>query len=229
MESIELYPGKPGDLCWGPYDYYVTRTQKTTLNGLKNLMTGLPDYRMLMSATDLFLRDISARNAHGWRHSRATSSFSNGPSKRSDHKQPVGDDVNGSYISRKGERAHRDAREVATGSRVRDSHQPITGRTNPHCRVDAEHQHHSTELKRGDAIIKFVEWKPGQRVEARHATYHRNWGMATVKSQHEAYVEVVFDYWLRRPATNDRMRDGSIPTYYMNVREPGAPDPISLL
>lgn len=36
------FAGRRGDLAWGKYDYPVTRTQKTTLNGLKNLMTGLP-------------------------------------------------------------------------------------------------------------------------------------------------------------------------------------------
>lgn len=41
-EGAQRFPGRPGDLFWGPYDYYVTRTQKTTLDSLKWLLIGLP-------------------------------------------------------------------------------------------------------------------------------------------------------------------------------------------
>lgn len=36
------FPGRNGDLTWGIYDYPVTCTQKATLDGLTNLMSGLP-------------------------------------------------------------------------------------------------------------------------------------------------------------------------------------------
>lgn len=72
-------------------------------------------------------------------------------------------------------------------------------------------------------------WEPGQRVEAYHPTYHREWGMATVQSQYDAYVTVKFDDGLRRPANGEYMNDNPIQTYHLNVREPGAPDPVSQL
>jgi hypothetical protein len=73
---------------------------------------------------------------------------------------------------------------------------------------------------------EITTWADGQRIEARHPTYHRNWGMATVERQHDAYVVVSFDGGLRRPADDSPLNDNSIQTNYLNVREPGAPDPV---
>lgn len=36
------FVGRRGDLVWGTYDYPVTLSQKTTLDGLKYMMRGLP-------------------------------------------------------------------------------------------------------------------------------------------------------------------------------------------
>jgi hypothetical protein len=76
-----------------------------------------------------------------------------------------------------------------------------------------------------------TRWNPGQRVEARHPTYHRAWGLATVEDQHEAYVKVAFDDGLRRPADGGPLVGGdhAIQTYHLNVRKPGAPDPVRQL
>jgi hypothetical protein len=80
---------------------------------------------------------------------------------------------------------------------------------------------------------EITTWTPGQRVEAYHPTYHREWGMATImyeaKGTHDAYVTVRFDDGLRKPANGEHMNDNPIQTYHLNVREPGAPDPVSIL
>lgn len=62
-------------------------------------------------------------------------------------------------------------------------------------------------------------WVGGQRVEARHPSRHRDWGMATVQKRYGAYITVLFD---------DRPEFPMV-TYHMNVREPGTPDPVRLL
>lgn len=36
------FAGHKGDLTWGKYDFPVTRTQKSTLDGLWYMMSGLP-------------------------------------------------------------------------------------------------------------------------------------------------------------------------------------------
>jgi hypothetical protein len=38
------FPGLPGDLKWGKFDYPVTRSQKNTLDGLHYMMSGLPKH-----------------------------------------------------------------------------------------------------------------------------------------------------------------------------------------
>jgi hypothetical protein len=46
LDSKEIlmakFVGRRGDLKWGPYDYPVTKTQKITLEGLHNIMKGVP-------------------------------------------------------------------------------------------------------------------------------------------------------------------------------------------
>lgn len=78
-------------------------------------------------------------------------------------------------------------------------------------------------------MYRITTWERGHRVEARHPTYHREWGMATVEEQFDAYVEVRFDDGLRRPASGRHLSDRTAYTHYLNVREPGTPDPVRLL
>lgn len=87
----------------------------------------------------------------------------------------------------------------------------------------------SQDTRENARMREITTWNPGQRVEAYHPTYHREWGMATVEKQWEAYVYVRFDDGLRKPATGEHMNDNVIQTYHLNVREPGTPDPVSLL
>jgi hypothetical protein len=45
MNRVTKFAGRPGDFSWGKYDYPVTRTQKEALDGLRYLMSGLPQSR----------------------------------------------------------------------------------------------------------------------------------------------------------------------------------------
>lgn len=78
-------------------------------------------------------------------------------------------------------------------------------------------------------MVEISKWKVGQRVEARHPAYHREWGMGTVQGQYDAYVKVHFDDGLRSPWDNSYMSSEPIQVYHLNVRVPGTPDPVSLL
>jgi hypothetical protein len=67
--------------------------------------------------------------------------------------------------------------------------------------------------------VRPPEWEPGTAVEAYQPLRHRahEWEAATVVYVVDHYVRV-------------RWADGSeAVTYYLNVREPGAPDPVSEL